>query len=74
MKNKNVLVKQRLKPGERISALTKQREEERVKAEEEEKLEKERKDMERIKRSIILKKRIADSHSLSSQNAANRGG
>lgn len=74
MKNKNVLVKQRLKPGERISALTKQREEERVKAEEEEKLEKERKDMERIKRSIILKKRIADSHSLSGQNAANRGG
>ena len=74
MKNRNVHVKQRLKPGERISALTKQREEERVKAEEEEKLEKERKDMERIKRSIILKKRIADSHSLSGQNAANRGG
>ena len=74
MKNKNVLVKQRLKPGERISALTKQREEDKLKAEEEEKLEKERKDMERIKRSIILKKRIADSHSLSGQNAANRGG
>ena len=74
MKNKNVLVKQRLKPGERISALTKQREEDRLKAEEEEKQEKERKDMERIKRSIILKKRIADSHSLSGQNAANRGG
>ena len=73
MKNRNVHVKQRLKPGERISALTKQREEDKIKAEEEEKLEKERKDMERIKRSIILKKRIADSHSISrDQNGANR--
>ena len=73
MKNRNVHVKQRLKPGERISALTKHREEDKIKAEEEEKLEKERKDMERIKRSIILKKRIADSHSISrDQNGANR--
>lgn len=74
MKNRNVHVKQRLKPGERISNLTKQREEGKIKAEEDEKLDKERKDMERIKRSIILKKRIAESHSLSGQNAANRGG
>lgn len=63
-----------MKPGERISNLTKQREEGKIKAEEDEKLDKERKDMERIKRSIILKKRIAESHSLSGQNAANRGG
>ena len=43
-------------------------EEERTKVEDLQKVNREKNDMERIKRSILLKKRIAESHSVSRDN------
>ena len=49
-------------PGAYKSNLAKMRHEEHLKKEEAEKLERERKDLDRIKRSMMLKKKIAQSH------------
>ena len=62
---KNVFVRQQKAPDEQLSNLKKQRVEDQHKAEEQEKLDREQKDIARIKRSIYLKQRIAESQSQS---------
>ena len=67
LKNKKVQVLQRLPPGGYKSNLAKQRQEELNKKELDEKVEREKKDIERIKRAMMLKKKIAQSHQLPRQ-------
>jgi len=74
LKNKNIQIKQRTQPGEYKSNLHKQKEEEKLKLEADERNEKERKDMERIKRAIMLKKKLADGTAVTREINSNLSG